>query len=220
MSSRRQRKIENIFISTLIISMILMCILFIIGLIDLLKPETGKVENQVIDLEIINPDKDKISEDYNELIKEDCIDIAVNPVISEYTTTSVKLTDNLLNHQIIYASEMNDIINYFTEKHNDSIFKNQGRAFILAAQETGYDPTFILGMMTLYYGWDETNIEGDFEEKVISHAIWTYNKFYLNDQTNLSSMVNNETNKYAKSEQWAKSIALIMEKSYQIIGGN
>lgn len=137
---------------------------------------------------------------------------------------------DLLNRTDITEMDMNKILNYYTKykENENSIFKNKGYLFCDVANKTGLDPIFIMSIAVSTYGWsystndvelvDYTDAEKQFENDVLNMATWIYRNYYVNRSCHtLNDMINVENYKYATSEEWADTIAFIMDRSYKII---
>ena len=136
------------------------------------------------------------------------------------------------------SQDMNKIIDYWIYHMGvSSEFKDKGDAFIQAAQETGYNPIYILAHAACESAWGSSYIArtknnyfginavdhdpgqsyhmgGSLEEGLSSGARWIYVNYYSNGYTSLSQMKNAG---YATDPNWSYAIVGIMNKSLQAL---
>lgn len=140
--------------------------------------------------------------------------------------------------QHLTSQDMNKIIDYWIYHMGvSSEFKDKGDAFIQAAQETGYNPIYILAHAACESAWGSSYIArtknnyfginavdhdpgqsyhmgGSLEEGLSSGARWIYVNYYSNGYTSLSQMKNAG---YATDPNWSHAIVSIMNKSLQAL---
>lgn len=141
---------------------------------------------------------------------------------------------DLLNRMIIDENDMNIIIDHFTEDYPDSILRGEGKSFVEASKESGYDPIFLLALVAQQNGWnipestkynpyiiyglDSSSylLADTFNEGIINGSVWLLYNYYHEGEKTIYQMSHGDK-KYATDENWVSSIVSIMDASYKLI---
>lgn len=160
--------------------------------------------------------------------------IALNRIKSEGIGIYTDLGDQLA----LNADDMNKLIDKWTEHMGkQSVLKGHGEAFIIASQETGLNPIYILahaieesGCGTSYLAVTRNNFFGinavdsnpgkaytmgdDVDEGVVAGAMWIKKNYYDRGYTTLASM---KAAGYATNDSWSHNIASIANASIRYL---
>lgn len=201
--------------------------------------ETEYIESETY-LDPAGPDEEELEEfdeEPQELTPEDHVALPVEGC-TEYPGYFTEYMD-LLNRETISEAQMDQLIEYWTRYYPNSEFKGTASAFIDAANDTGYDPIFLLCLAGYESGWDVSNLHArkcnpysinmvdsnpnkgytlgeTFSEGIYNGGVWIYDHYYCEGQENLHSMIHGKK-RYASSDEWIKSVVWLMEKSYAIL---
>lgn len=157
--------------------------------------------------------------------------------INPYNGTIDIFTD-LESRVDISEQDLNKVIEYWTAKYPDSLFRGSADAFIYASQITGLDPIFLVSLAGQESGWDinklnktynpySINIDGfsgyvfgdSFEEGIINGAIWIRNQLYDNAGAHTLYDMQYGVTQYATDTNWMADISSIMDDSYKVLLG-
>lgn len=160
---------------------------------------------------------------------------------AESYTGSISVLTDLKCRINISEKEFASLIEYWTSKYPNSLFKGSEAAFIHASQITGLDPIFLLALAGQESGWDVDSVSykingnpysigascdygyysidyifGDsFEEGIINGAIWINNKFYNGAEEHCLCDMAYGDHRYAEDPNWMANISVIMDESYK-----
>lgn len=173
---------------------------------------------------------------------ENKIAYASKEVISPYEGYITKYMD-LKNRKDISASDMDYIIEYYTNLNgcgSNTELYGMGEAFIIASQQTGYDPIFLLALAATEGGWEVSSLHsskcnpysinmvdsnphagytlGDtYYDGIINGAKFINDNYYNEGYTTLHSMIYGGKRYASSADYWIDSITLIMDKSYKLL---
>ena len=155
----------------------------------------------------------------------------VNGSVNEHTVLTKRRT--------ITAKEMDKIINHFLAGRN-SLFKDKGKYFIKASNETNYDPIFLMALAATESGWHvshlhrgksnpysinmtDQNPNGGYKlgntygEGIINGAIWIKDHYFNQGHKTLYGM-NFDGKTYCSSPNtWIRQIVSIMNEAYGVL---
>lgn len=157
---------------------------------------------------------------------------------SEYNGVKMDRYTDLYNKNQITTEQMDTIINNWLNGR-ESELAGAGQAFIDAANETGYDPIFLLALAANESGWTVSslhasksnpysiamvdgnpgggyNLGNTYYEGIVNGAIWINDNFYKKGNKNLHDMIYKGNYASAK-DKWINDVLWIMNKSYQMI---
>lgn len=154
--------------------------------------------------------------------------------IQEIKSSGIHAYTDLVHSTVaLNADDLNRIIDVWTENHDDSVLKGHGESFILASQETGLNPIYILahaieesGVGTSYLAKTKSNFFGinavdsdpsqayamgdSVTEGIIAGARWIKENYYNEGCTSLQAM---KDGGYASNDAWVMNIVSIANES-------
>lgn len=142
-------------------------------------------------------------------------------------------TDLVTSTVALTAADINRIIDIYTEDLEDSLLKGHGESFIIASQETGLNPIYILahaieetGAGTSYLAMANNNFFGinaidsnpgaayimgdNVHEGIVTGAKWIKSNFYDEGYTTIQEM---KDGNYATSDTWVRNIVSIANET-------
>lgn len=186
------------------------------------------------------------------LLKEDVQDCIEEVKYEKYESTTVITDRNVVGDinsntdlapmRTVTLSELNKILDYWSNVSGSNAFRGQGQVFIEASKQSGLDPVYLIAHAGLESKWGMSEIAQDkinyfgigsydhnpyhgsytmgssIEEGIVSGAIWISENYYKNGQTSLYSMrYNNGFHEYCTSDSWVNSITELIITSYNLI---
>lgn len=157
---------------------------------------------------------------------------------SEIASLDFSINTDLKTGPTLTVNDMNKLIAVWDMKSGGSRFLGKGQAFITAAQETGYNPVYLLAHAAVESGWgnshfainrgnlfgigafdsnpDNAYVMGDsIDQGIINGAKWIDKNYYNNRNAHTLEQMSRD---YCTTPSWSYEIASIVQESYAILG--
>ena len=186
------------------------------------------------------------------IVSTDIREVVDDAIYENYEATTVISDRNIIGQinsnsdlapmRTVTVSELNKILDYWSNISGSDVFRGQGQVFIEASKQSGLDPVYLIAHAGLESKWGSSEIAQDkinyfgigaydhnpyhgsytmgtsIEEGIVSGAIWISENYYKQGQNSLYSMrYNNGSHEYCTSDSWVNSITELIITSYNLI---